>query len=238
MTTLPGESHDRGAWWATVHGVAKSWARLKRLHIHVENRIQQLEPPPRSRMVTLPATRGPITAPFFPKVTSVLTPAANTFMPFFVVSSSTKKSSILYNFLCPSRLFRFRCLCSSLFPNESGKERRPRPSPPSAARPLTALFRCGLHAPLSWGLAHSGQESWCPIRRPSHHVGSCHVEGADSFGLQMAMVWFYEAIFISDLKQVHRERLHFMLYLVTGGASLGEGQGKCWLLPSIFRLSG
>ena len=22
---------DRGAWWATVHGVAKSWARLKRL---------------------------------------------------------------------------------------------------------------------------------------------------------------------------------------------------------------
>ena len=22
---------DRGAWWATVHGVAKSWTRLKRL---------------------------------------------------------------------------------------------------------------------------------------------------------------------------------------------------------------
>ena len=22
---------DRGAWWATVHGVAKSWSRLKRL---------------------------------------------------------------------------------------------------------------------------------------------------------------------------------------------------------------
>ena len=23
-------SMDRGAWWATVHGVAKSWARLSR----------------------------------------------------------------------------------------------------------------------------------------------------------------------------------------------------------------
>ena len=22
---------DRGAWWATVHGVAKSWTRLKQL---------------------------------------------------------------------------------------------------------------------------------------------------------------------------------------------------------------
>ena len=22
---------DRGAWWATVHGITKSWARLKRL---------------------------------------------------------------------------------------------------------------------------------------------------------------------------------------------------------------
>ena len=25
---------DRGAWWATVHGVAKSWARLKALSTH------------------------------------------------------------------------------------------------------------------------------------------------------------------------------------------------------------
>ena len=25
---------DRGAWWATVHGVAKSWTRLKRLSTH------------------------------------------------------------------------------------------------------------------------------------------------------------------------------------------------------------
>ena len=22
---------DRGAWWATIHGVAKSWAQLKQL---------------------------------------------------------------------------------------------------------------------------------------------------------------------------------------------------------------
>ena len=25
---LPGKSHDGGAWWAAVHGVAKSWTRL------------------------------------------------------------------------------------------------------------------------------------------------------------------------------------------------------------------
>jgi len=32
---LPGESHgDRGAWWATVHGAAKSQTRLKRLTTH------------------------------------------------------------------------------------------------------------------------------------------------------------------------------------------------------------
>ena len=43
----PGEGHcnplqnscledpmDRGAWWATVHRVAKSWTRLKRLHTY------------------------------------------------------------------------------------------------------------------------------------------------------------------------------------------------------------
>ena len=26
---LPGESHGQGAWWATVHGVAKSVTRLR-----------------------------------------------------------------------------------------------------------------------------------------------------------------------------------------------------------------
>ena len=28
---LPGESHDRGAWWATLRRVAQSWTRLKQL---------------------------------------------------------------------------------------------------------------------------------------------------------------------------------------------------------------
>ena len=28
---LPGESRDRGAWWAAVYGVAQSRTRLKRL---------------------------------------------------------------------------------------------------------------------------------------------------------------------------------------------------------------
>ena len=32
---LPGEAHGRGAWWATVHGVAKSKKGLKWLSTHV-----------------------------------------------------------------------------------------------------------------------------------------------------------------------------------------------------------
>ena len=28
LVPLPGKSHGRGAWWATVHGVAKSQTRL------------------------------------------------------------------------------------------------------------------------------------------------------------------------------------------------------------------
>ena len=31
---LPGESMDRGAWWATVHGVAKSQTPLKQMSTH------------------------------------------------------------------------------------------------------------------------------------------------------------------------------------------------------------
>ena len=29
----------RGAWWATVHGVAKNWTRLSDEHLHTFNRI-------------------------------------------------------------------------------------------------------------------------------------------------------------------------------------------------------
>ena len=31
---------DRGAWWATVHGVTKSWRRLKQLSVHARIRPQ------------------------------------------------------------------------------------------------------------------------------------------------------------------------------------------------------
>jgi len=34
---LPGKSMDRGIWKATVHGVAKSWTRLKGLSTHTCN---------------------------------------------------------------------------------------------------------------------------------------------------------------------------------------------------------
>ena len=29
-----GNPMDRGAWWATVHGIANSWAQLKRQSMH------------------------------------------------------------------------------------------------------------------------------------------------------------------------------------------------------------
>ena len=29
---------DRGAWWATVHRVAQSWTRLKRLSMHTASK--------------------------------------------------------------------------------------------------------------------------------------------------------------------------------------------------------
>ena len=32
---------DRRAWWATVHGVTKSWARLKRLSMHAHMPIER-----------------------------------------------------------------------------------------------------------------------------------------------------------------------------------------------------
>ena len=34
---LPGESMDRGAWRATVHGVSKCWTQLKQLSMHTES---------------------------------------------------------------------------------------------------------------------------------------------------------------------------------------------------------
>ena len=37
---------DRGAWWATVHGIAKSWTRLKQLiHTHTHPRGTSIAKP-------------------------------------------------------------------------------------------------------------------------------------------------------------------------------------------------
>ena len=33
---------DRGAWWATVHRLAKSWTRLKRLNAHTRGSVVKL----------------------------------------------------------------------------------------------------------------------------------------------------------------------------------------------------
>ena len=35
---------DREAWWATVHGVAKSWTRLSDSNVHVRNAPHQVPP--------------------------------------------------------------------------------------------------------------------------------------------------------------------------------------------------
>ena len=32
---LPGESMDRGAWWATVHGITKSRTQLKQISMYI-----------------------------------------------------------------------------------------------------------------------------------------------------------------------------------------------------------
>ena len=34
---------DRGAWWATVHGVTKSWTRMKRLSMHALPAVQETQ---------------------------------------------------------------------------------------------------------------------------------------------------------------------------------------------------
>ena len=33
---------DRGAWWATVHGVEKSWTQLKQLSLHVPDYMRRM----------------------------------------------------------------------------------------------------------------------------------------------------------------------------------------------------
>ena len=35
-------SMDREAWWATVHGVAKSWTRLSNLHFYIVNKFRKI----------------------------------------------------------------------------------------------------------------------------------------------------------------------------------------------------
>ena len=47
---------DRGAWWATVHGIAKSWTRLKQLSMHsiyyIPGSLEQGSPNPGPRIGT------------------------------------------------------------------------------------------------------------------------------------------------------------------------------------------
>ena len=48
-----GNPMNRGDWWATVHGVAKSWTRLKQLSMHripVDGEVAQLCPTLRSHV--------------------------------------------------------------------------------------------------------------------------------------------------------------------------------------------
>ena len=47
---------DRGAWWATVHGVAKSWTRLSSVHLAAFFHVVSASP-------TLPHPGGPLPRP-------------------------------------------------------------------------------------------------------------------------------------------------------------------------------
>ena len=40
---LPGNPMNRGAWWATVHNVAKSWSWLKRFSMHAYTKYNNLK---------------------------------------------------------------------------------------------------------------------------------------------------------------------------------------------------
>ena len=44
---------DRGAWWATVHGVTKSRTRLRRLSMHGERRVAEVSKSARTTVVTI-----------------------------------------------------------------------------------------------------------------------------------------------------------------------------------------
>ena len=44
---------DRGAWWATVHRVAKSWIQLKQVSIHV---MEYYSPTKRNEIMPFVAT--------------------------------------------------------------------------------------------------------------------------------------------------------------------------------------
>ena len=37
LVFLPGSPRNRGAWWATVHGVAKSWTQLRRQQLRTSD---------------------------------------------------------------------------------------------------------------------------------------------------------------------------------------------------------
>ena len=43
---------DRGAWWATVHRVTQSWARLKQLSMHAHLILQRIRDGLRNACIT------------------------------------------------------------------------------------------------------------------------------------------------------------------------------------------
>ena len=65
---LPGESHDRGAWWATVHGVAES-TRLSGQTVHASFVVQSLS---RLRLSAAPCTAARQVSPSFTNSQSLL----------------------------------------------------------------------------------------------------------------------------------------------------------------------
>ena len=54
---LPESPVDRGAWWAALHGVARSWARLKQLSMHPLKK--EMAPHSSIRAWRIPGTEEP-----------------------------------------------------------------------------------------------------------------------------------------------------------------------------------
>jgi len=85
---------DRGAWWATVHGVEKSQTQLKWFSTHTHTRKQNLSPEDISTALS-PKLGLPITLPLLPASLS-LREVSGSFFSAWQKPGSEKKQQCLF----------------------------------------------------------------------------------------------------------------------------------------------